>query len=105
MLWNRITTVACLLATVHLLGFAADVAAAKLDKSKLEQFIRYTEGYTSIVKIDIGNAEASPFKGYERLPVHLSMGAQKIDKVYFVSADGQILNREPARRSVRRMQK
>jgi protein-disulfide isomerase len=31
----------------------------------------------------------SPFKGYYRVLVHLSSGAQKLDRLYYASADGQ----------------
>lgn len=92
MLLHRIVTAVCFCAAGGLLSSAADAPSAKLDKAKLEQFIRYTEGYTAMVKINIGEPGPSPFKGLERLPVHLSLGGQRIDKVYFLSPDGQILN-------------
>lgn len=71
---------------------AQNAAAGKVDKSKLEQFIRYTEGYTALVKMTISDPEPSAFKNLDRLTVHLSLGEQKIDKVYYVAADGQLLN-------------
>lgn len=92
MLGKLTATAVWVLAAVHALSLAAEKPASKVDKARLEQFIRYTEGYTPVVKIDIGDPEPSSFKGMDRLPVHLSMGAQKIDKVYFVSPDGQIVN-------------
>ena len=60
MLGQRPLAAALLCAAVSGLSFAAD--ASKLDKAKLEQFIRYTEGYTAIVKIDIGDPEPSPIR-------------------------------------------
>lgn len=64
----------------------------KIDKVALEQFIRYTEGYTSIVKIAIDDPVPCPFKGFRRLPVHLGLGPQTVDKQYYVADNGQIVN-------------
>ena len=68
---------------------AADPGTVSIDKTRLESFIRYTEGYTPIVKMVIEDPVPSAFKGVSRVVVHLSLGQQAIDKVYFVSADGQ----------------
>ncbi|MFL6417652.1 MAG: thioredoxin domain-containing protein, partial [Bryobacteraceae bacterium] len=67
----------------------ADPAPVSIDKSRLEAFIRYTEGYTPVVKMVIEDPTTSEFKGLSRVVVHLTLGQQAIDKVYFVSADGQ----------------
>ena len=75
-----------------LAGSALLQATPALDKTAIEQFIRYTEGYTSMVRIVVDDPAPSPFKSFQRLPVHLSMGQQKIDKIYFLSDDGQIVN-------------
>ena len=64
-------------------------ASAPLDKSKLEAFIRYAEGYTPMVKMTIDDPIESEFKGFSRVVVHLVLGPQNIDKVYFVTADGE----------------
>ncbi len=71
---------------------ASKGSGPKVDKVALEQFIRYTEGYTPIVKITIDDPVPSPFKGFDRLPVHLGLGAQTIDKQYYVAENGQIVN-------------
>lgn len=89
---KRIAAAAILGLSASLISMAAEASVPKLDKARLEQFIRYTEGYTAMVKIEIGEPEPSAFSGMERLPVHLSMGEQKIDKVYFVGPQGQIVN-------------
>lgn len=68
---------------------AADNTSVKIDKTKLEAFVRYTEGYTPQVKLVIEDPEPSSFKGFARVVVHLSLGPQIIDKVYYVSPDGQ----------------
>ena len=59
------------------------------DKSKLEAFIRYAEGYTPMVKMTIEDPTGSEFQGFSRVVVHLVLGPQNIDKVYFVTDDGE----------------
>jgi protein-disulfide isomerase len=72
------------------LSEAAGPVGPQVDKAKLEAFIRYTEGYTSLVKIVIDDPTPSEFAGFSRVVVRLSMGkSQRIEKVYFVSPDGQ----------------
>jgi len=68
---------------------ANDAAAPKLDRARLEAYVRYAEGFTPTVQITIDDPVPSPFKGYFRVMVHLTAGAQKIDKVYYVTPDGQ----------------
>jgi protein-disulfide isomerase len=68
----------------------ASPAQPKIDKAKLEAFIRYTEGYTPLVQIAVDDPTPSAFASFFRVVVHLSMGKeQRIEKVYFVSADGR----------------
>ncbi len=71
---------------------SAKSSGAKVDKVALEQFIRYTEGYTPMVKITIDDPVSTPFKGFERLPVHLGLGQQTLVKQYYVAENGQIVN-------------
>jgi protein-disulfide isomerase len=72
------------------LSEGADPAQPKIDKAKLEAFIRYTEGYTPAVNITVDDPTSSAFAGFSRVVVHLSMGKeQRIEKVYFVSSDGK----------------
>ncbi|MBV9936929.1 MAG: DsbA family protein [Acidobacteriaceae bacterium] len=71
-------------------ALGADPVLPKIDKAKLEAFIRYTEGYTPLVKIVIDDPTVSPFSGFSRVAVHMSLGEkQRIEKVYFVSSDGK----------------
>lgn len=63
--------------------------AATLDKAKLEAYIRYAEGYTPVVKMTIGDPLESEFQGFSRVVVHLTLGPQNLDKIYFVTPDGQ----------------
>ena len=72
------------------LSEGADSAPPKIDKTKLEAFIRYTEGYTPMVKIIVDDAAPSPFAGFSRIVVHLSMGEERrIERVYYVTSDGK----------------
>lgn len=61
----------------------------KLDRTRVESYVRYAEGFTPNVQMAIDDPIPSPFKGYFRVVVHLTAGAQKIDKVYYVTPDGQ----------------
>jgi protein-disulfide isomerase len=61
----------------------------KIDKQKFETYVRYAEGFAPAVKIVVDDPVPSPFKGYYRVLVHLSSGAQKLDRLYYASADGQ----------------
>ncbi len=77
-------------AMVCRLSGGSDGSQPKIDKTKLEAFIRYTEGYTTLVKIAVDDPVPSAFGGFSRVVVHLSMGKQqRIEKVYFLSSDGQ----------------
>ena len=70
--------------------WAADSAAPKLDKPKLESYLRYIEGYTAAVKIVIDDPTPSAYSGYSRVMVHLSMDTRHVgDRLYYVSADGE----------------
>jgi protein-disulfide isomerase len=70
-------------------AIAADPSPVSIDKTRLESFIRYTEGYTAVVKMTIEDPTPSAFKNLSRVVVHLTLGQQATDKIYFVSADGQ----------------
>jgi protein-disulfide isomerase len=67
----------------------SESAGPKLDKQKFEAYVRYAEGFPAVVQIAVDDPTPSPFKGYYRVLVHLSSGAQKLDRLYYVSADGQ----------------
>ena len=86
-LFSFITLTAILAVTIS----AADDTVPKIDKSKLETYLRYAEGYSPKVKMSIDDPAPSPFKGYFRVLVHLSNGAQQVDRVYYATADGRRL--------------
>lgn len=71
------------------LSVVAQSGPPKLDKAKVEAYLRYAEGYTDQVKIAIDDPTASPFPGYFRVIAHLTMGQQKVDRIYYVTPDGQ----------------
>jgi protein-disulfide isomerase len=69
--------------------FAAEPNPPKIDKPKLETYVRYAEAYTPEVQIAIDDPSPSPYKGFFRVLVHLSRGASRLDRTYYVTADGQ----------------
>ena len=68
---------------------AADPQPPKLDKPKLEAYLRYAEGFTPAVKFVIEDPTPSPFNGYYRVVVHLSTSQSKLDRVYYLTPDGK----------------
>lgn len=72
-------------------GRAAPAGNITIDKTKIESYLRYAEGFSSAVKFTIGDPKPSPIAGYYRLTVHLTMGEAKQDKTYYLSADGKQL--------------
>ena len=67
----------------------AEPAPPKIDKAKWEQFLRYAEGYAPAVKFDISDPTPSSIPGYFQVIVHLSNGDNRLDRDYYVAADGQ----------------
>src|SRR5581483_10760800 len=61
----------------------------KIDKQKLEAYLRYAEGVSANVKVDMDDPAPSPFPGFYSLNVRLVLGTQKEDKRYYISQDGQ----------------
>jgi protein-disulfide isomerase len=69
-------------------GFG-QAGAPKIDKTHVAEYVRYAEGFTPAVQITIDDPTLSPYRGLYRLPVHLTMGTRRMDKVYYISGDGQ----------------
>lgn len=59
----------------------------RIDKQKLEVYIRYAEGYMPEVQMSIDDPAPSPFKGYYHVLVHLSAGSHRQDRLYYVTED------------------
>jgi len=68
---------------------ASDPIAPKLDKARVEAYLRYAEGYTANVQFVIDDPLPSSYPEYFRVPVHLTSGSAKIERVYYVTRDGQ----------------
>lgn len=81
-------TGACVAAIV--LG-ATQAQSPAFDKQKLQDYLRYAEGFTSKVQIALDDPAPSTIAGYYRILAHLTMGAQKADRVYYVTPDGKHL--------------
>lgn len=71
------------------LAAAAPPSAPNLDKQKLAAYLRYAEGFTNGVQIDVGDPVPSSVAGYYRVTAHLTMGTTKADRVYYVTSDGE----------------
>lgn len=70
---------------------APDPALPKIDKQKIEAYVRYAEGFSPEVKISIDDPAPSPFAGYYRVLVHLSAGTHKLDRLYYATQNGDHL--------------
>ncbi len=67
-----------------------DTPVPKIDKPRLELYLRYIEGYTAQVKFVIDDPTPSAYKGFSRVVVHLSLDAQKVgERVYYVTPDAE----------------
>jgi protein-disulfide isomerase len=69
--------------------------APAIDKQKLEVFLRFAEGYAPSVKFVIGDPEPTSVPGYFKVQIHLSTGESKLDKVYYITADGKLVTAAP----------
>jgi protein-disulfide isomerase len=69
--------------------FCEDAVPPKIDKQKFETYLRYAEAFTTEVKIAIEDPASSPFRGYYRVLVHLTAGTHRLDRLYYVTSDGQ----------------
>jgi protein-disulfide isomerase len=68
----------------------ASAAPPKLDKAKLEGYIRYAEGFLNSVKLVIDDPVPSADSGYFRVQAHLSApDGSKLDRTYYVTPDGR----------------
>lgn len=68
---------------------AAQSAPPKIDKQQLQDYLRYAEGFTSNVQIELDDPTPSTMPGYYRILAHLTMGAQKADRLYYIAPDGK----------------
>lgn len=68
--------------------------APKLDKARVEAYLRYAEGYAPAVKITIDDPSPSYSPGYYRVPVHLTKDASTMERIYY-TPDGEHLMNGP----------
>jgi protein-disulfide isomerase len=67
---------------------AAEPTPPKIDRAQWETFIRYAEGFLPAVKFEVDDPQPTSFPGFFEVVVHLSSGENKLDRHYFLSADG-----------------
>jgi protein-disulfide isomerase len=92
-LGQRILGLAMAALSVPNLFCAPDTVTPKIDKQKLEAYVRYAEGFSPEVKISIDDPAPSPFTGYYRVLVHLTAGTHKLDRLYYANPNGdQLIN-------------
>jgi protein-disulfide isomerase len=78
----------CLLAMAAVaLGAASE--PAKVDKAKLEAYLRYV--FPPNTKVVLDDPTTSSVPGFPRIMAHLSLGTEKLDRVYYVTPDGEHL--------------
>jgi protein-disulfide isomerase len=63
--------------------------SVSIDKQQVENYLCYAEGFSSAVKFAIDDPKPASIPGYFSLNVHLTMGAAKQDKTYYLSGDGK----------------
>ncbi len=84
--------IALLALTAAGLAAGEDKPPAKFDKTRFEGYVRYAELFTAAVKIDVGDPAPSLYPNLLRVPVHISLGSEQRDRVYYLLPDGQIVN-------------
>lgn len=80
-------TIAALGTCIHP-GLLCGANAPKLDKARVEAYLRYAEGYMAAVKITIDDPAPSYLPGYYRVPVHLTRDASSVERTYY-TPDGK----------------
>jgi protein-disulfide isomerase len=86
--WRLSAFVLAVIAAVPVLRSAT--AGPTVDKSQLEAYLRYAEGFMSNIHFVIDDPTASAYPGFYRVSVHLTAdGGAKLDKTYFVTSDGK----------------
>lgn len=80
---------AALLLLAPLSSAAPQQARPNIDKAKLATYVRYAEAFTPAVKISVDDPVPSAYPGYYRVIVHVSLGNQMVDRVYYATQDGK----------------
>jgi protein-disulfide isomerase len=79
----------CLVSAGQALLAAAPEPMPKVDKAKIVAYLRYAEGWSDKVEAVMDDPKPSVYPGYAEVDVHLTFQKQKLDRVYYVTADGQ----------------
>lgn len=69
--------------------FLLPAAVPKIDKARLESYVRYVESFTAQVKMTTGDPESSAYPGYFRVVVRLSVDNAPIGERILYTADGE----------------
>ena len=91
----RVFPAACAVFILCLVSGAQAVFAASaeplpnVDKAKILAYLRYAEGWSEKVEAVMDAPKPSVYPGYAEVDVHLSFQGQKLDRIYYVTADGQ----------------
>jgi len=79
----------CLVSAGQALLAAAPEPLPKIDKARMIAYLRYAEGWSDKVEAAMDDPRPSAFPSYAEVDVHLTFQKQKLDRVYYVTADGQ----------------
>src|SRR5208283_5491662 len=79
----------CLVSASQAQLAAAPEPMPKVDKAKMVAYLRYAEGWSDKVEAVMDDPKPSVFPGYAEVDVHLTYQQQKLDRAYYVTADGQ----------------
>jgi protein-disulfide isomerase len=71
------------------IGSGRDATTPKIDKPRLEAYVRYAEGYTPNVKVQADDPTPSSLPGFSRVVVHASLGDRRLERTYYIASDGQ----------------
>jgi protein-disulfide isomerase len=69
----------------------ASASAPAIDKTKIANYLRYAEGWIEGVEVSVSDPKPCPIPGFSELDVDLVYQKIKIQRVYYVSADGKAI--------------
>jgi len=75
----------------QMLALAATTTAPPLDKAKIADYLRYAEGWLEQVQVSVGDPKPCPIPGFSELDIELTYQTTKLERVYYLSADGKHL--------------
>jgi len=69
----------------------ASASAPAVDKTKIANYLRYAEGWIEGVEVSVGDPKPCPVPGFSELDIELTYQKIKVERVYYVSADGKAI--------------